>query len=160
MLNSDIQQSDCCAKVASVVSNSATLWTVAHQVPLSVGFSRQEYWSGMPCSPPGDFPNPAIEPCLLCLLHWQAGSLPLAPFFFRFFSIIGYYKILNLFPCAMGFPGGSVIKNVPANTGDTGSIPRSGRSPGGGNGNPLQYSGLENPWTESLVGYSLWGHKK
>ena len=38
-----------------------------------------------------------------------------------------------------------VVKNLPANAGDTGSIPGSGRSPGGGNGNPLQYSFLENP---------------
>ena len=44
-----------------------------------------------------------------------------------------------------GFPGGSVIKNPPANAGDLCSIPGSGRSPGEGNGNPLQYSGLENP---------------
>ena len=43
-----------------------------------------------------------------------------------------------------GFPGGSVVKNPPANAGDTGSIPGSGRSTGGGNGNPLQYSCLEN----------------
>ena len=43
------------------------------------------------------------------------------------------------------FPGSSVGKNSPANTGDTGSIPGSGRSPAGGNGNPLQYSCLENP---------------
>ena len=43
------------------------------------------------------------------------------------------------------FPGSSVGKNSPANTGDTGSIPGSGISPGGGNGNPLQYSCLENP---------------
>ena len=40
----------------------ATLWTVAHQDPLSVGFSRQEYWSGLPCPPEGDFPDPWIEP--------------------------------------------------------------------------------------------------
>ena len=48
----------------------------------------------------------------------------------------------------MGFPGGSKVKNLPANagaTGDLGSIAGSGRSPGGGNGNPLQYSCLENP---------------
>ena len=38
-----------------------TLWTVAHQVPLSMGFSRQEYWSGLPCSPPGDLSNTGIE---------------------------------------------------------------------------------------------------
>ena len=45
----------------------------------------------------------------------------------------------------MGFPGGSVAKNPPANAGDTGLIPGSGRSPGEGNGSPLQYSYLENP---------------
>ena len=39
----------------------ATPWTVAHQAPLSMGFSRQEYWSGLPCPPPGDLPNPGIE---------------------------------------------------------------------------------------------------
>ena len=44
----------------------------------------------------------------------------------------------------LGFPGGAVIKNPPANTGDVGSIPGSGRSPGGGRGNLLQYSCLEN----------------
>ena len=39
-----------------------TPWTVARQAPLSVGFSKQEYWSGLPCPPPGDLPNPGIEP--------------------------------------------------------------------------------------------------
>ena len=38
-----------------------TLWTVGHQAPLSMGFSRQEYWSGLPCPLPGDLPNPEIE---------------------------------------------------------------------------------------------------
>ena len=42
-----------------------TLWTVAHQAPLSVGFPRQEYWSGLPCPPPGDLPDQAIEPASL-----------------------------------------------------------------------------------------------
>ena len=46
---------------------------------------------------------------------------------------------------AQGFPDGSVVKNPPANAGDAGSIPGSGRSPEGGNGYPLQYSCLENP---------------
>ena len=45
----------------------------------------------------------------------------------------------------MGFPGGAVVKTLPANAGDVGSIPGLGRSPGGGNGNPLQYSCLGNP---------------
>jgi len=45
----------------------------------------------------------------------------------------------------MGFPGGSVVKNLPVNVGDADLIPVSGRSPGRGNGNPLQYSCLGNP---------------
>ena len=39
-----------------------TLWTVAYQVPLSMGFSRQKYWSGLPCPHPGDLPDPGIKP--------------------------------------------------------------------------------------------------
>ena len=42
-----------------------TLWTVAHQAPLSMGFSRQEHWSGLPFPPPGDLPDPGIEPASL-----------------------------------------------------------------------------------------------
>ena len=46
----------------SHVQHFAILWTVAHQAPLSMGFSRQEYWSGLPCPSPGDLPDPGIEP--------------------------------------------------------------------------------------------------
>ena len=57
-----------------------------------------------------------------------------------------------------------MVKNPPANAGDirdTDSIPGSGRSSGGGHGNPLQYSSLENPHGQrSLAGYSPWGHKE
>ena len=42
-----------------------TLWTIAHLTPLSMQFSRQEHWSGMPCPPPGDLPDPGIEPTSL-----------------------------------------------------------------------------------------------
>ena len=42
-----------------------TPWSVARQTPLSIGFSRQEYWSGWPFPPPGDLPDPGIEPSLL-----------------------------------------------------------------------------------------------
>ena len=50
----------------SVVSDSfATPWTIAHQAPLSMGFSRQEYWGGLPSPPPGDLSNPEIEPASL-----------------------------------------------------------------------------------------------
>ena len=53
-----------------------TLWTVAHRAPLSMEFSRQEYWSELPCPPPGNLPDPGIEcssPASLAL----AGRLPL-----------------------------------------------------------------------------------
>ena len=79
----------------------ATPWTVACHAPLSMGFSRQEYWSGLPL--PSDM--------CMCII----------------------------FPCS------SVGKESACNAGDPGSIPGSGRSLGEGNGNPLQYSCLENP---------------
>ena len=56
----------------------AILWAVAHQAPLSMGFSRQEYWSGLPCSPPGDLPNPGIKPESPASLTLQTDSLPLS----------------------------------------------------------------------------------
>ena len=56
-----------------------------------------------------------------------------------------------------GLSGGSVVKNPPANAEDLGSIPGSGRSPGEGNGNPLQYSCLGNPMDKEAWGYSQWG---
>ena len=46
----------------------ATLWTVACEAPLSVGFSRQEYWSELPCPPPGDLLDPGIKPMSLTLV--------------------------------------------------------------------------------------------
>ena len=58
------------------------------------------------------------------------------------------------------FPGGTVVKNLPANEGDTDSIPGLGRSSGEGNGNPLQYSCLENPWTEEPGGLQSMGSQR
>ena len=54
----------------------ATPWTVARQAPLSLGFSRQEHWSGLPCPSPGGLPDPGIEPRSPAL---QADSLPSEP---------------------------------------------------------------------------------
>ena len=48
--------------VCSVVSNSVAPWTVAYQAPLSIGFPRREYWSGLPVPSPGDLPGPGIKP--------------------------------------------------------------------------------------------------
>ena len=59
--------------VAKLCLSLATLWTVAHQAPLSMGFSREEYWSGLSFPSPRDLPNPAIQPRSPAL---QADSLP------------------------------------------------------------------------------------
>ena len=77
----------------------------------------------------------AYIPCLLALPPIPAPCLMFRP------------KMNHLRGCkpGRGFPGGSVVKDLPANAGDSGSIPGSGRSPGGGHGSPLQYSCLENP---------------
>ena len=70
----------CVLSYFSCIRFLATWWTVAQQVPRSMGFSRQEYWSGLPCPHPDDVPDPGIEPAsLLDPLHWQMASLPLAP---------------------------------------------------------------------------------
>ena len=57
-----ISQQPVCVLSHSVVPFSATPWTVAPQVSLCMGLSKQEYWSGLPCPPPGDLPNPGNEP--------------------------------------------------------------------------------------------------
>ena len=64
-----------CISVLNHFSNVrlfGTPWAVVHQAPLSMGFSRQEYWSVLPCPPPGDLRNPGIEPRFYAL---QADSL-------------------------------------------------------------------------------------
>ena len=75
----------------SVVSDSATPWTVASQASLSLGFPRQEYWSGLPFPSPEDLPNPGMKPASpACQIFpvWQADSLPL--------SHLGIPQIFNL----------------------------------------------------------------
>ena len=102
------------------------------QSPLSMGFSRQEYWTQ------------GSNLCVLCLLHWQVDSLPLVPPIWLYWD----------------FPGSSDSKESACNAGDQGFIAVSGRSPEERNGNPLQYSCLENPHGQrSLASYSPQGHK-
>ena len=60
----------CMLSCFSRVQLSVPLWTIARQAPLSTGFSRQKHLSELPCPPPGDFPNPGIEPMSLSLLRW------------------------------------------------------------------------------------------
>ena len=69
----------CVLRCFSHVQLSATLWTIAYQAPLPRRFSRQEYWSGLSSLLQGIFLTQASNLHLLYLLHWQAGSLPLAP---------------------------------------------------------------------------------
>ena len=57
-----IELSVCVLSHLSRVGLFVTLWTIARQAPLSMGFSRQEHWSGLPCSSLGDLPNPGIKP--------------------------------------------------------------------------------------------------
>ena len=76
-----------CARMHSVVSNSATPWTVARQAPLSTGFSRQEYWSRMSFPSPEDLSDPGIEPVSLV-------SPALAGGFFTFWTILVACRLL------------------------------------------------------------------
>ena len=75
----DYWMSACMLSHFSHVWLFVTPWTVACQAPLSIGFTRQEYWNGLPFPPPGDLPHPGIEPKPLCLLYWQVSSLLLKP---------------------------------------------------------------------------------
>ena len=61
------------------MSDFVILWTVAHQAPLSMGFSRQENWSGSPCSSPGDLPHSGIKPASLASPALASGLFPTEP---------------------------------------------------------------------------------
>ena len=63
------QLSVCVLSRFSCVRHCEIPWTIAHQAPLSVGFSRQEYWSALPCPSPGNIPHPGIESVSHSLLH-------------------------------------------------------------------------------------------
>ena len=68
----------CMLSHSSRVQLFSILWTVAPQVPLSMGYSRQEYWSGLPCPSPGDLPDPGIKPKSPAASVLQEDSLPRA----------------------------------------------------------------------------------
>ena len=76
----------------------ATLWTVTCQVPVSMRYSREEYWSGLPCPPPRDLPNPGMEPMSLVCLALQAYSLLLnhqgSPYMYNF-NIWKFYMYIQ-----------------------------------------------------------------
>ena len=77
VLSHNFAEPNSCGAVLSCVRLFVTPWTVAHQSPLSMEFSRQEYWSWLPFPTPGYLPNPVIESASLASPAWQADSLPL-----------------------------------------------------------------------------------
>ena len=165
-----------CARVCvcGVISHSVesdsfvTPCTVALQAPLSMGFPRLKN-TGVGCHTLllGIFP---IQGLTLHLLHCRQILHHLShqgsPTLWQHHSFLECYHSGNwgkktcdpaglFLTTALGqtsFPGGSAVKNPPANAGDAGSIPGSGRSPGGGNGNPVQYLAWRIPWTEESGG--------
>ena len=94
----------CACSVASVVSDSVTPGTVAHHAPLSMVFSRQEYWSGLPCPPAGDLPDPGIKPTSLAL---QLDSLLLI----HREALCKIYLLFNCHTCNLG----QIFKNTCSN---------------------------------------------
>ena len=77
----------CVHSIAQSCPTHCDLWTVTCQAPLSMEFSRQEFWNGLPFSFPKDPPDPGSNPCFLCLLHWQADSLPLCHLGINYISL-------------------------------------------------------------------------
>ena len=131
-------------------ANCSVMSISLRQTSLSIGFSRQEHWSRWPFPSPGDLPDPRIElrsllspaltseETLSLLSHW--GS-PRARSPYPTSHLICFSWV----PSVSDFPGGSDSKASVYNVRDLGSIPGLGRFPGEGNGDPLQYSCLENP---------------
>ena len=93
-----------------------------------MGFSRKRYQSGLPFTPPGDLPNPQIEPTSLISPALAGGFFTTSATSLLFFDCGDHNKLLKY------FPSGSGSKESAHNVGDPGSIPGSGRSPGEGNG--------------------------
>ena len=91
----------CCCCLDCHVQLFGTPWIVAHQAPLSMGFSRQKYWSGLPFPTPGIFLNQGSNPYFLCLLHWQMDSL-LLRHLERLIYLI-YVYMLSHFSCVRLF---------------------------------------------------------
>ena len=79
----------------SVISDSVTPWTVARQAPLSMEFSGQDYWSGLPCPPPEGFPDQGLKPLSPAAPALQVDSLPLC---LQGNLAFVYLVLLDLFP--------------------------------------------------------------
>ena len=130
-----------CSHVFRHVCLFATSWTVARQASLSMEFSRQEYWNGLPCPSPGDLPDPEIE-------HTSLTSPALAGDFFTTGSTWETYTRLGVIWLLWGFPGGTSGKELPRQCRRykrCGFNPWVGKIPWRKKCNSLQYSCLENP---------------
>ena len=145
-----------CVHMVSHVQLFVTLWTVAHQASLSMGFSRQEYRSGSLFSSLGDLPDPRIKPALS--VSCIAGE------FFTTWAIWEAIKHVQMDESHASNKVGSILvidgsdgKESACNVGDMDSTPGLGRSPGEGNGSPLHFSCLENSTDR---GYSPWHGKE
>ena len=121
-------------KSLSRVRLLATPWTAAYQTPLSTGFSRQEYWSGLPVVWLGPSKS-HLQKQNSELSHGLSFADP---------GKILWRRIRLPTPVFLGFPYGSASKESACNAGDLGLNPGLGRSPGEGKGCPLHCSGLEN----------------
>ena len=126
----------------------ATLWTVAYQAPPSMGFSKQEYWSGLPFPYPGIFPTQGSNLGLhIGGRHFNLWATCLQCRRPRFDSWVGkicWRKDRLPTPVFLGFPCGLAGKDSTCNVGHLGSVSGLVRSPGEGKDYPIQYSGLEN----------------
>ena len=149
----------CMVSHFSCVPLLATTWAVACQDPLSVGFSRHEYWSWLLWPPSRDLHNPGTWPASLLSsaltdMFFTTGTTWEAPFL-----VINLMRLI----CYRGFPGSSAGKESTFSAGNPRLFPRSGRSPGEGIGYPLQYSwaslvaqtvknlpALQETWVQSL----------
>ena len=94
-------------KSLSRVRLFVTSWTVAYQAPLSMGFSRQEYWSGLPCPSPGDLPDPGIEPRVSHIVGrhftvWATREVQKRPYF-HFFAMWAHSKQTAICEAGSGF---------------------------------------------------------
>ena len=123
--------------VAQSCPTLATLWTVACQAPLSMGFSKQEYWSGLP------FPSSVVY-IYLCIWTTTMNKI---------------YTYVHIW----GLPSWLSGKKSACQTEDMGSIPGSGRSPGERKSNPFQYSCLRNcmdrgAWRPTVLGLQRVGY--
>ena len=146
VLSSKCMHAGCCF---SCVWFFVNLWTVARQAPLSMGFSRQEHWSGLPCPPPGGLPDPGIEPT-------SVSSPALAD---RFFTTVPPGKTYGGFRVHLNSVRASLRAQLVKNRLQCG---RPGLDPWVGK-IPQRREGLPTPgfWPRESHGlYSPWGRKE